>query len=157
MATPQTGIFSLGDAAHIYLEFSLLPQADPAAFVTAVVDIHEPHTTVGGVNLVIGFRPELWQRVAPGQMPANLTGFNEPLAGSDGYAMPATQADMWLWIAGASYDVVFDAGRTAITTLAPMASVDRELSGWSYKHSRDLTGATARPRGRPCPSRFKSA
>jgi putative iron-dependent peroxidase len=137
MATPQTGIFSIGDPAHIYLEFSLLPDADPAALVKAVVDIHEPHTTVGGVNVVMGFRPEMWGRVAPAEMPAALAGFNEPLAGCDGYAMPATQADLWLWIAGASYDVVFDVGREAI---APLASVDRELSGWSYRHSRDLTG-----------------
>jgi putative iron-dependent peroxidase len=140
MITPQTGIFSLGDAAHIYLEFTLTPGADPAALVTTVVDIHEPRTTVGGVNLVIGFRPELWRSVAPDDTPADLAGFNAPLAGSDGYAMPATQADVWFWVAGASYDVVFDVGRTVIGALAGIATLERELSGWSYKHSRDLTG-----------------
>jgi putative iron-dependent peroxidase len=140
MITPQTGIFSLGDAAHIYLEFTLTPGTDPAALVTTVVDIHEPRTTVGGVNLVIGFRPELWRSVAPDDTPAELAGFNAPLAGSDGYAMPATQADVWFWVAGASYDVVFDVGRAVIGALAGVATLERELSGWSYKHSRDLTG-----------------
>jgi putative iron-dependent peroxidase len=62
------------------------------------------------------------------------------LIGSEGFVMPATQADVWFWVAGSSYDVVFDVGRSAIKTLTPMATLDRELSGWSYKHSRDLTG-----------------
>jgi putative iron-dependent peroxidase len=140
MATPQTGIFSLGDAAHVYLEFTLEPGVDALAFVRAVVNIHEPHTTVGGVNLVIGFRPELWRSIAPNDVPAQLSGFNTPMTGGDGFTMPATQADAWLWVAGASYDVVFDVGREALRVLAPFATLTRELSGWSYKHSRDLTG-----------------
>jgi porphyrinogen peroxidase len=140
MATPQTGIFSLGDAAHIYLEFSLLPGSEPAQFVKAVVDIHEPRTTVGGVNLVVGFRPELWRGVSAETIPAALSGFNAPMTGADGYVMPATQADLWFWIAGASYDVVFDTAREAIARLAKVATVKSELEGWSYRHSRDLTG-----------------
>jgi putative iron-dependent peroxidase len=140
MPTPQTGIFALGDAAHIYLEFSVTPGTDAEHFVRTVVEIHEPRTTVGGVNIVIGFRPELWRTVAPDETPAKLIGFNQSLAGSAGYSMPATQADLWLWIAGASYDVVFDLARDAIKKLASCAKLDRELDGWSYRHSRDLTG-----------------
>jgi porphyrinogen peroxidase len=140
MAIPQTGIFALGDASHTYLEFSVGAGIDSARFVQAVVDIHEPHTTVGGVNLVIGFRPELWRTVAPDDAPAELIGFNEPLRGARGYSMPATQSDAWLWIAGSSYDVVFDLARAAIVTLRPVAKVEREIVGWSYRHSRDLTG-----------------
>jgi putative iron-dependent peroxidase len=140
MATPQTGIFALGDAAHIYLEFTLLPGAEPARFLRTVIDIHEPRTTVGGVNLVIGFRPELWRGVSADTIPAALAGFNAPMTGADGYVMPATQADLWFWIAGASYDVVFDTAREAIAGLATFATVKSELAGWSYRHSRDLTG-----------------
>jgi putative iron-dependent peroxidase len=140
MAIPQTGIFALGDAAHVYLEFNRTAGTDALPFVKTVVDIHEPRTTVGGVNIVIGFRPELWHSVAPHESPGQLTGFNAPLTGSEDYVMPATQADLWLWIAGASYDVAFDVARTAITKLATVAVLERELRGWSYRHSRDLTG-----------------
>jgi putative iron-dependent peroxidase len=140
MATPQTGIFSLGDAAHIYLEFTLNPGTDAARFVQTVVDVHEPRTTVGGVNLVIGFRPELWRAVSAETTPPTLSGFNAPVSGVDGFVMPATQADLWLWIAGASYDVVFDSAREAIAGLAALATLTTELNGWSYHHSRDLTG-----------------
>lgn len=140
MATPQTGIFALGDAAHIYLEFMVKPGTDAEALVRAVLALPAPRITVDSVNFVIGFRPELWRKVAPDETPAELTGFNAPLAGAAGYSMPATQADLFLWVAGASYDVVFDLGREAIAKLANVAAPIRELDGWGYRHSRDLTG-----------------
>ena len=139
MATPQTGIFALGDAAHSFLEFSRIDGSEEE-LVRAVVDIHEPHTTVGGVNLVVGFRPELWRAVAPDGAPPALSSFSKPLTGVDGFTMPATQADLWIEIAGASYDVVFDVASGAIKALGKLARLERELAGWSYRHSRDLTG-----------------
>ena len=140
MTYGQTGIFALGDASHCYLEFELKAGTDPKAFVQAVADVHEPRMTVGGVNLVTGFRPELWRSVAPDDAPRELRGFEEPLRGADGFVMPATQADLWLWIAGASYDVVFDTASGAVAALRAVATLVRELTGWSYRHSRDLTG-----------------
>ena len=38
-----------------------------------VAGLREPRTTIGGVNLVVGFRPELWARVAPDANPAGTT------------------------------------------------------------------------------------
>jgi porphyrinogen peroxidase len=140
MAFPQTGIFALGDAAHVYLEFTRLPGIDAKSFVETVVNIHEPHQTVGGSNVVIGFRPELWREVAADIAPAQLIGFNEAIVGTEDFSMPATQSDLWVWLSGASYDNVFDLGREAMAKLAGMATLDRHLNGWSYKHSRDLTG-----------------
>ena len=40
VSVPQSGIFALGTSSHAYLEF----------------DLREPRTTIGGVNLVAGFR-----------------------------------------------------------------------------------------------------
>jgi len=138
--TPQTGIFSLGDAAHIYLEFERHDHVAAGALISTIADIHEPRTTVGGVNLVVGFRPELWREAVPGDTPLDLAGFNDELRGPDGYVMPATQADAWVWVAGASYDVCFDVARDTIAILQPIAKLASELDGWSYRHSRDLTG-----------------
>lgn len=140
MHFPQTGIFALGDAAHLFLEFSALDGAGVRQLVEAAASFHEPRTTVGGMNLVVGFRPELWRKVAPDDTPADARGFNEPIEGIDGFDMPATQSDLWLWLAAASYDLVWDCGRAVIAELAPFAKLDRQLSGWAYKHSRDLTG-----------------
>src|SRR5262249_42023951 len=64
MALPQTGIFALGTLAHAYLEFDLNPDAEPSAMVATAAGLGEPRTTLGGVNLVTGMRPELWAAVA---------------------------------------------------------------------------------------------
>jgi putative iron-dependent peroxidase len=140
MPTPQTGIFALGTASHAYLEFDLSPSVDAASVVARVAGLREPRTTIGGVNLVAGFRPELWAAVTPDASPPGVTGFNEPLTGPTGYVLPATQHDVVIWLAGASYDVVFDLSRDVVTELARSAELVHELVGWPYHHDLDLTG-----------------
>jgi porphyrinogen peroxidase len=139
MRTAQPGIFALGTSSHAYVELDR-PRADAAALVTAVAGLREPRTTIGGVNLVAGFRPELWRGVAPEAAPADVAGFDAPVVAPDGYVMPATQHDVVLWISGSAYDVVFDVCRGAIDALAPHATVASEMSSWAYRHDRDLTG-----------------
>ncbi len=139
-ATPQAGIFALGTASHAYLEFDIAGQTRALDLVKGVAGLREPRTTMGGVNLVAGFRPELWRSVATGQIPDEVHCFNEDLIGADGYSMPATQHDSVLWISGSAYDVVFDVARQSIAALAPMASVAEETTSWPYHHDRDLTG-----------------
>ena len=65
MNTPQGGIFALGTASHAYLEFSVRDERSGAELVRAISSLREPRTTMGGVNLVVGFRPELWREVVP--------------------------------------------------------------------------------------------
>jgi putative iron-dependent peroxidase len=108
--------------------------------VSAVASLREPRTTMGGVNLVAGFRPELWRELDPDDAPADVEGFNRDLLGADGYVMPATQHDAVLWLSGSAYDVVFDTAREAIAALAAFASIAEESSSWPYRHDRDLTG-----------------
>jgi len=49
-----------------------------------------PRTTAGGMNPETGFRPELWRAIAPGDTPHD--------AGDE--------ADLWLWMAGVTYDIL---------------------------------------------------
>lgn len=140
MITGQSGIFALGTGSHVYLEFDLRPGVAAPDLVRTLASIREPRTTVGGVNLVSGFRPELWRTISPGDIPASLTGFNHPITGPDGFTMPATQHDAVLWLAGSEYDVLFDEARQAIQALTPVATLADELSGWPYQRFRDLTG-----------------
>src|SRR5438067_6728867 len=93
MSTAQSGIFALGSPSHAYLEFDLQQGKDARALIEAMSDVREPRTTIGGVNFVSGFRPELWRSVVPEGLPGDLTGFNQNLTGPDGYVMPATQHD----------------------------------------------------------------
>ena len=138
--TYQAGIFALGTASHAYLEFDDRGAAAGPSLVSAVAGLREPRTTMGGVNLVAGFRPEVWRSVAPGGLPDGVTGFESPIVGAGGFTMPATQHDAVLWISGSAYDVVFDVARQAIAALEGIASVAEETSSWPYHHDRDLTG-----------------
>lgn len=139
-STPQGGIFALGTASHAYLEFDIRSGIAPRELVSAIAGLREPRTTMGGVNLVAGFRPELWRNVAADQAPDGVEGFNVALAGTPGFSMPATQHDAVLWISGSAYDVVFDESRQAIAAMAKIAVVAEETSSWPYHHDRDLTG-----------------
>ena len=138
--SPQGGIFALGTSAHAYLEFDVAPGRDRTELVTAVSSLREPRTTMGGVNLVAGFRPELWRAAVPADAPSKLEGFDSDLVGIEGFVMPATQHDAVLWLSGSAYDVIFDVARAVISALGELASIAAETSSWPYQHDRDLTG-----------------
>jgi putative iron-dependent peroxidase len=138
MSVGQIGIFALGDAAHGFFEFTLRSGAEGRDLIRRIASLPAPHTTVGGANSVVGFRPELWRGCAP--IPDEVRGFNEDVRGPDGFSMPATQTDAFVWYSSASYDLVFDLGLSTLETLASVAVLTRENRGWSYQHSRDLTG-----------------
>ena len=138
MRTPQSGIFALGTNSHAYLELD--GSVGAADLVHTVASLREPRTTMGGVNLVAGFRPELGRVAVPNDSPDGVAGFAKPIVGIDGYELPATQHDAVLWISGSAYDVVFDVSRMALRALAAVATVAEETSSWPYPHDHDLTG-----------------
>jgi porphyrinogen peroxidase len=139
-AFPQTGIFSLGTGAQVCLELDRTRSAKPVELVRAIAGAREPRTTMAGVNLVVGFRPELWRRLRARGVPPGLTGFDRALRGAEGFVMPATQHDAVVWFAGHSLDVVFDEARALLASLDSLAHVAEETVGWPYRQDRDLTG-----------------
>lgn len=146
MPTPQPGIFALGTRSHYYLEFDLVADATAADLVAAVGGLREPRATTGGANLVACFSAATWA-AAGGTPPEGCSAF-EPVVGEDGFTMPATQHDAWLWISGTGYDVVFDVARAVVVALEPVAVLATELGGFTYGASLDLTGfqdGTANP------------
>ena len=76
MSLPQAGIFALGTASHAYLEFDVSAGRNGEDLVATISSFREPRTTMGGVNLVAGFRPELWRDAVPDGAPAELAGFD---------------------------------------------------------------------------------
>src|SRR5260221_3797364 len=117
MSTSQSGIFALGTGSHAYLEFDARGREAAPELLRAIASLREPRTTMGGVNLVAGFRPELWRQVMPEDAPTDVEGFNGDLTGADGFVMPATQHDAVMWISGSAYDVVFDMARAVTAAL----------------------------------------
>jgi putative iron-dependent peroxidase len=140
MFTPQAGIFALGTSSHAYLEFNILDAKKRNEFASTISAIREPRTTTGGVNFVIGFRPELWRDIVPEDAPPTVEGFNNDIKGTEGFVMPATQHDAVVWLSGSAYDVIFDMARSVVHDLAGLASLADETSSWAYHHDRDLTG-----------------
>ncbi len=140
MYTPQAGIFALGTSSHAYLEFDILDAKKYQPFASTIAAIREPRTTTGGVNFVIGFRPELWRKILPDDAPADVEDFNKDIQGIEDFVMPATQHDALVWLSGSGYDVLFDMARSVIHDLAGQASLVEETSSWAYRHDRDLTG-----------------
>jgi putative iron-dependent peroxidase len=137
MPIPQPGIFALGTRSHHHLELEEF--GDPKEVAPAVHRVREAATTVAGVNVVVGFGHRTWQAVAPRHMPVDLVGF-EPVVGPDGFEMPATQHDVWLWIHGHGPDSVFDIARVAAQELGGCARVVAEQPAFVYQSSQDLTG-----------------
>jgi putative iron-dependent peroxidase len=138
MATPQPGIFAQGTRSHYHLEFDLRPGVDPAAAAGFVERLREPAVTVGGANLVVGFGPDLWQALAPDDVPGDLGPFTP--VGDDGRGAPATQHDAWIWLHGTGPDVLLDMARLVTGALAPELTLAAEQPCFVYRDSRDLTG-----------------
>ncbi|HET9076656.1 MAG TPA: Dyp-type peroxidase [Acidimicrobiales bacterium] len=135
---PQPGIFALGVPEHCYLELDLVDGADPAALVRCLAELSGPETTVGGLNVVVGVRPELWRRVSGSRGGPGPRSFRS--VDGAGVRFPATQHDAWVWVAGGSRDAVFDAATRVLDAVAPVAAPASEVTGWLYRHRRDLTG-----------------
>jgi porphyrinogen peroxidase len=136
----QNGIFAVGTAAHVYIELDLRPAVPGRDLVKAMNAVPELSATTSGINLVTGYRPELWRILEPAGVPADLAGFDHEIRGAEGFVMPATQHDAVAWLAGSSADALFDAARRFLRAVEPVASVAEETSAWSYHHDRDLTG-----------------
>jgi putative iron-dependent peroxidase len=77
---------------------------------------------------------------APGERRPTWSGFDADVMGPDGFGMPGTQRDLFIWLSGVSYDVVFDAAIGAVAELAGLAALVEEIVGWTYHRDLDLTG-----------------
>lgn len=137
MGVPQPGIFALGTRAHHHLELDLTGPAE--ALRPRLTELLETVTTIAGTNVVIGFGPTLWAELAPGEVPPDLVPFEE-LIGAEGFTMPASQHDLWLWLHGGGPDSVLHAAREAVALLADVATLADEQACFTYLASQDLSG-----------------
>jgi putative iron-dependent peroxidase len=138
VTTPQPGIFAQGTRSQYHLEFDLRPGVEPGAVADAVGRLREPLVTSGGTNMVVGFRADLWRKIAPDDAPPDAHDF----AGieGDGRRAPATPHDVWVWLHGTGPDVLLDNARAVTAALAPVAELSQEEPCFVYLDSRDLTG-----------------
>jgi len=147
VTVPQFGIFAQGTNAHTFLEWDLRPNVDLRDAAVVLGRLRSPQVSAGGINLVLGFGPDLWRSIAPDDPPDGLRSF-QPVGVPGGHHVPATQHDLWLWINGSSQDVVFEHARAAARTIETVAELASEQVAFVHRNSQDLTGfidGTANP------------
>ncbi|MFN8017767.1 MAG: Dyp-type peroxidase [Acidimicrobiales bacterium] len=144
MARHQHGIFAEGTRAHHHLEWRLRDGIDGEALRQALVAVrasNADHRTTGGVNLVVGLGPTAWDLVRGGlPAPKGFGAFPGYADAAGALAAPATQRDVWIWAHGSTPDVVIDVIRAAAAALGPVATLELDQPGFTYRDSRDLTG-----------------
>lgn len=147
VTVPQFGIFAQGTNAHAFVEWDLRPGVELSEAASVLGRLRGPTVAAGGVNLVLAFGADLWQAIAPADIPSGLGPF-EPIGRLGGHHAPASQHDLWLWINGSSQDVVFEHTRAAAKAIETVAHLVGEQVAFVHRDSRDLTGfldGTANP------------
>ena len=143
MTTYQTAIFREGTAHQIFLEFTVreavtsLPGEAP---VDSAMDGGEQLVASGG-GLLRGLESL--------NTPPDAIDFTR-IEGAAGFAAPATQRDLFVWLHGEKRDELFARALEWRDRLRPVADLTHEDHGFRFRDSRDLTGfvdGSANPKG----------
>ncbi len=154
MSDPQSGIFREGRRHHHFLEYALLPGTPGDSIARAVAAARglpgegPGEGPGGGTETVIAFGARLWREIAPGDMPEGLRDF-AAMGGAGGPPAPATQRDLLFWVQGAGRDDVLDRALATHRAIGAAGRLELDLTGFTYRDSRDLTGfidGTANPK-----------
>ena len=143
MTDYQASIFEEGLAHHGFLEFSLLPNIGslPGAELT--------QKPTPRVYETYAFSGKTLDTINSDLKPPQLHSF-ESIENSEGHSIPATQADLFIWIQSNQRDEVFARSLAWVAVLDGVALLTREEHGFLFRDSRDLTGfvdGSANPKG----------
>ncbi len=142
MQSPQKGIFDEGGKFHHYLEYSVNGAGDVSDVRSALAAVIRDEN-YQAPKAVVAFGADLWGNLTSEAAPAGLRAF-ETLG-----AAPSTQRDIWIWLQGDRPDLNLDAAMAVHRHVGADASLDLELTGFSYHENRDLIGfvdGTANPK-----------
>jgi len=139
-AVAQPGILQPIPAQGRYLTCQLRVGADPRAVLRQLA------TTADGASTVVGLGESLVREL--GTSVPGLKSF----CGIDGARtkLPATPADLWLWLRGTDRGELLLRSRHLSALLAPAFDVQRITDAFSHRTNRDLTGyedGTENPQG----------
>ncbi len=136
----QPGILSPILSHARYLEFGLIPDADP------ITVLHELASRPLNHEMVIGLGPSLIQGLGK-----TIEGFHQfPSMSGPGCTIPSTQADLWCWVRGDDRGQALHAARSVDPIVGSAFRCDSVLDGFRYGGGLDLTGyedGTENPEG----------
>ena len=130
MTSYRPGILAPIPGHSRYLEFGLVPAADPAPALKALA------SRAGAEDIVVGLGPALVQ--ALGQAVEGLRPF--PAMTGPGCAIPSTQADLWVWSRGVDRGRIAGSARELTQALRPAFRRDRQADGFRFGRGLDLSG-----------------
>ncbi len=125
---PQ-GVFDKRFSDHVFLEYELLGEKHLEELRDGLNAINAQANDELFVTLAFG--PKVCQQF--GEAP-DLPHYGETTGLID------TQGDLWVWLQGKDRGTTFDAARSANTLLGSQVKLLREVVGFVYHDSRDLTG-----------------
>lgn len=146
MANPQSGIF-VNSPQHYLLEYkSKQEQSQLRACLRSLCDFIQNQSDS---EVVIAWSAACHLALGLESMPRLLRDM-QPIEGPSGRIAPATQADLAIWIHGTRHDLNFKLARQLHACLRESFTLEREVHGFVYLDSRDLTGfidGTENPEG----------
>lgn len=125
---PQ-GVFDKRFNDHVFLEFNISENEPETYFLAALAKVNELQND--DLLVTLAFGPELCAILEDAP---ELPSYGEKTGLKD------TQADLWVWLQGASRGHTFDAARKVTQLLADSVEQQLEVVGFVYHDMRDLTG-----------------
>ena len=141
--TPQDGFIADNPQAALFLTLTVQDAEQAvvrvreifALFPDRVAALRDP---VAGLDAVVGFGSQFWDRLHPQRRPKALHPFPE-LRDGPRHA-PTTPGDIHLHIRSARRDLCFELGRQLVEALGEAVTVIEEVDGFRYLDKRDLIG-----------------
>lgn len=140
----QSGILEPIPSQARFLEYRILPTADPKSVLEKVTDISKDQ------DHIIGLGCEILK--AMGTTLPGHAAFTERKRGR--ILIPTTQADIWVWVRGEDRGQVVHDTRRINATLTPYVASQSVVDAFRYDIGRDLTGyedGTENPAGTEAP------
>ena len=138
MNNAQPGIFVPIAPYHVHLEYSFTQLPDKKR-VGALIRKIRSSVQQSDVQVLFGFSERAWSNVSADNLPEGLRPFHA-IESTHGVA-PSTQADIWVWIQGASHDANFDTEMMVNSEFEVLgASCKLEVAGFARHENRDFTG-----------------
>jgi len=130
MNTVQPGILSEETPLARYLVFTLEPGSNPAPVLQAFGDAIEGEKTVVGLGKSL--------TMALGKNIDGLETF--PVLAGPGFSVPATQAELWLWLRGEDRGELLHRTRDLTQILADAFAPIQVIDAFQYRGNHDLSG-----------------
>src|ERR1700677_2337968 len=151
---PQTVVATLTRAA-IFLVVCIRPESDAYALLrsfcadlSGLVRAVEFRDIEAGLNCIVGFGSDAWDKLFASPRPAELHPFREIRSGSR-HAV-STPGDILFHIRAKRMDLCFELAMQIMDSLGDVVSVADEVHGFRYFDDRDMLGfvdGTENPRG----------